>query len=120
MKKNFALLVLILMSPMFFGCAKVNFAPTGKTYQPYTGTVKIYKSPPSDLKYEEVGWVTADGDFNHPWSELLQMMQKEAASRGANALIIEDKFTTRMDSEVSIGGREEDRSITAIAVRILE
>jgi hypothetical protein len=48
------------------------------------------------------------------------MMQKEAATRGANALIIEDKFTTRMDSEVSIGGREEDRSITAIAVRILE
>ena len=120
MKKNFALLVLILMSPMFFGCAKVKFAPTGKTYPPYVGSVKIFKSPPTDLRYEEIGWVTADGDFNHPWSELLQMMQKEAASRGANALIIEDKFTTRMDSEVSIGGREEDRSITAIAVRILE
>jgi len=48
------------------------------------------------------------------------MMQKEAASRGANALIIEEKFTTKMDSEVNIGRREEDRSITAIAVRTLE
>ena len=120
MKKNFGLLVLIFISLIFFGCAKVKFASTGKTYPPYEGPVKIYKSLPSDVKYEEIGWVTADGDFNHPWSELLHMMQKEAASRGANALIIEDKFTTRMDSEVSIGGREEDRSITAIAVRILE
>jgi len=120
MKKDYALLVLILICLIFFSCAKVKFAPTGKTYPPYEGPVKIYKSPPSDLKYEEIGWVTADGDFNHPWSELLQMMQKKAASRGANALIIEDKFTTKMDSEVNLGRGQEDRSITAIAVRILE
>jgi hypothetical protein len=120
MKKHYALLVLILICLIFFGCAKVNFTPTGKTYPPYEGPVKIYKSPPSDLKYEEIGWVTADGDFNHPWSELLQMMQREAAGRGANALIIEDKFTTKMDYEVNIGRGEGDRSITAIAVRILE
>jgi hypothetical protein len=48
------------------------------------------------------------------------MMQKEAASRGANALIIEEKFTTKMDSEVNIGSREEDRSITAIVIRAFE
>jgi len=121
MKKDYALLVLILICLIFFGCAKVKFAPTGKTYPPYEGPVKIYKNPPSDLKYEEIGWVTADGDFNHPWAELLQMMQKEAASQGANALIIEEKFTTKMDAEVNVGrGIEDDRSITAIAVRILE
>lgn len=120
MKKDYTLFVLIIIGLIFIGCAKVKFAPTGKTYPPYEGSVKIYKSPPADLKYEEIGWVTADGDFNHPWAELLQMMQKEAASRGANALIIEEKFTTKLDSEVSIGRREEDRSITAIAVRTLE
>jgi hypothetical protein len=120
MKKAYALLGLVLIGLIFIGCAKVKFAPTGKTYPPYEGTVKIFKSPPTDLKYEEIGWVTADGDFNHPWAELLQMMQKEAASRGANALILEEKFTTKMDSEVNIGGREEERSITAIAVRTLE
>ena len=120
MKKAYALLGLVLIGLIFIGCAKVKFAPTGKTYPPYEGSVKIYKSPPPDLKYEEIGWVTADGDFNHPWAELLQMMQKEAASRGANALIIEEKFTTKLDSEVNIGSREEDRSITAIAVRTLE
>ena len=120
MKRGYALLILILIGLIFIGCAKVKFAPTGKTYPPYEGTVKIYRNPPSDLKYEEIGWVTADGDFNHPWAELLQMMQKEAASRGANALIIEDKFTTKLDSEVNLGRRDEDRSITAIAVRTLE
>jgi hypothetical protein len=115
------LCICILTSLIFQGCAKVEFAPTGKTYPPYQGPVKIYKTPPADLKYEEIGWVTADGDFNHPWAELLQMMQTEAASRGANALIIEEKFTTKMDAEVNIGNRrDEDRSVTAIAIRILE
>ena len=117
MKKGCMLFSLILIGLIFMGCAKVKFASTGKTYPPYEGSVKIYKTLPQDLKYEEIGWVTADGDFNHPWAELLQMMQKEAASRGANALIIEEKFTTKMDSEVNIGNREEERSITAIAVR---
>ena len=64
--------------------------------------------------------MTADGDFKHPWAELLQMMQKEAASRGTNALIIGEKFTTKMDFDVNIGRREEDRSITAIAIRTLK
>ena len=120
MRKSLKLLVYIVIGLILFGCAKVKFAPTGKTYPPYEGPVKIYMKPPTNLKYEEIGWVTADGDFNHPWAELLQMMQKEAARRGANALIIEEKFTTRMDTEVNIGSRDEDRSITAIAVRILE
>ena len=123
MKKDYALLVLILICLISFGCAaKVTFAPTGETYPPYEGPVKIYKNLPSDLKYEEIGWITADGDWNQPWSELLHMMQKEAASRGANALIIEDKFTTQMDSDLNIGvgDRSGERTITAIAVKILK
>lgn len=123
MKKGLSVyvLTLILVSLISHGCAVVEFAPTGKTYPPYQGPVKIYKSPPTDLKYEEIGWVTADGDFNHPWAKLLQIMQAKAASQGANALILEDKFTTKMDAEVNIGNRrEEERSVTAIAVRILE
>ncbi len=120
MKKGYAIFILIFIGLIFFGCAKVKFAPTGKTYPPYQGSVKIYKSPPQDLEYEEIGWVTADGDFNHPWAELLQMMQKEAANRGANALILEEKFTTQMDSEVNIGSTQEERSITAIAIRTLK
>ena len=99
----------------------MKFTPTGKTYPPYQGPVKIYKEPPTGIRFEEIGWVTADGDFNHPWAELLQMMQKEAAAQGANALIIEEKFTTKIDAEVNVGrGIDDDRSITAIAVRIID
>jgi hypothetical protein len=121
MKRGNAVFVLILASLIFHGCATVDFALTGKTYPPYQGPVKIYTTPPTDMIYDEIGWVTADGDFNHPWAKLLQMMQKEAASRGANALIIEEKFTTKMDAEVNFGTRhDEDRTVTAIAVRIHE
>jgi len=42
------------------------------------------------MKFEEIGWVSAEGDFNHPWAELLQKMQKQAALQGANALIIKE------------------------------
>jgi len=121
MKKEFGLIYLIIICLIFFGCAKVKFTPTGKTYPPYQGPVKIYSEPPISIKYEEIGWVSAEGDFNHPWAELLQMMQKQAASQGANALIIQEKFTTKVDADVNVGrGLQDDRSVTAIAVRILE
>ena len=116
-----AVILLIFVSLILSSCAKVKFTPTGKTYPPYQGPVKIYKEPPTGIRFEEIGWVTADGDFNHPWAELLQMMQKEAAAQGANALIIEEKFTTKIDAEVNVGrGIDDDRSITAIAVRIID
>jgi len=121
MKKYYGLLILLIICLIFFSCAKVKFTPTGKTYPPYQGPVKIYTERPTDIKFEEIGWVSAEGDFNHPWAELLQMMQKEAASQGANALIIEEKFTTKIDAEVNVGrGLQDDRSVTAIAVKILE
>jgi hypothetical protein len=121
MKRDTGFLFLIIVCMIISGCAKVKFTPTGKTYPPYQGPVKIYTARPADIKFEEIGWVSAEGDFNHPWAELLQMMQKEAATQGANAIIIEEKFTTKIDAEVNVGrGLDADRSITAIAVRILE
>ena len=121
MKKGYGILFLIIICLIFLGCAKVKFTPTGKTYPPYHGTVKIFKEAPAGIKFEEIGWVSAEGDFNHPWAELLQMMQKEAATQGANAIIIEEKFSTKIHAEVNVGrGLDADRSITAIAVRILE
>ena len=99
----------------------MKFTPTGKTYPPYQGAVKIFTETPTNIKYEKIGWVSAEGDFNHPWAELLQIMQKEAASKGANALIIQENFTTKIDADVNVGrGLQDDRSVTAIAVKILE
>ena len=121
MKKGDGILFLIIICLIFLGCAKVKFTPTGKTYPPYQGAVKIYTEPPAGMKFEEIGWVSAEGDFNHPWVELLQMMQQQAASKGANALIIQERFTTKVDADVNVGrGLQDDRSVTAIAVKILE
>jgi len=106
---------------MIAGCATVRFTPTGESYPPHSGAVKILKAYPSDGEYAEIGWVSADGDFNTPWSELLGLMQKEAASRGANAIVIEEKFTTQMDTpQYSVGVNQQNdvRSITAVAIHV--
>ena len=113
---------LLVLSLVFLsGCAKVRFTPTGDSYPPYSGTVKILKTYPSESKYSEIGWVSADGDFNTPWSELLALMQQEAANRGANAIVLEDKFTTKLDTpqySVGVNQRNDIRSVTAIAIRV--
>ena len=114
---NAFLLVTALV--MMAGCATVRFTPTGESHPPYSGAVKILKAYPSDSEYAEIGWVSADGDFNTPWSELLGLMQKEAAVRGANAIVIEEKFTTQMDTpQYSVGVNQQNdvRSITAVAI----
>ena len=103
------------------GCATVRFTPTGESQPPYSGAVKILKAYPSDSEYAEIGWVSADGDFNTPWSELLGLMQKEAASRGANAIVLEEKFTTQLDTpQYSVGVNQQNdvRSITAVAIHV--
>ena len=103
------------------GCATVRFTPTGESQPPYSGAVKILKAYPSDSEYAEIGWVSADGDFNTPWSELLGLMQKEAAPRGANAIVLEEKFTTQLDTpQYSVGVNQQNdvRSITAVAIHV--
>jgi len=102
------------------GCATVRFTSTGESYPAYAGAVKILKVYPEKGTYDEVGWVSADGDFNTPWSELLGLMQKEAAAHGANAIVIEEKFTTQMDTpQYSVGVNQQNdvRSVTAVAIR---
>ena len=101
------------------GCATVRFTPTGESRPAYTGAVKILKVYPEKGTYQEIGWVSADGDFNTPWSELLGLMQKEAAAHGANAIVIEEKFTTQMDTpQYSVGVNQQNdvRSVTAVAI----
>lgn len=120
-QKNHLLRAFLLVSAlaMMAGCATVRFTSTGESRPPYSGAVKILKAYPSDSEYAEIGWVSADGDFNTPWSELLGLMQKEAASRGANAIVIEEKFTTQMDTpQYSVGVNQQNdvRSITAVAI----
>jgi hypothetical protein len=123
MSKSRRVSVAILCTTALFltiGCATVRFTPTGESQPAYTGAVKILKVYPEKGTYQEIGWVSADGDFNTPWSELLGLMQKEAAVHGANAIVIEEKFTTQMDTpQYSVGVNQQNdvRSVTAVAIR---
>jgi len=121
-KNRFGIVMLLVGAIlMVAGCATVRFTPTGESYPSYAGSVKILKAYPEGNNYAEIGWVSADGDFNTPWSELLGLMQKEAASHGANAIVLEEKFTTQLDTpQYSVGVNQQNdvRSITAVAIRV--
>ena len=120
-KNRFGIVMLLVGAIlMVAGCATVRFTPTGESYPPHAGSVKILKAYPEDGDYAEIGWVSADGDFNTPWSELLGLMQKEAASHGANAIVLEEKFTTQLDTpQYSVGVNQQNdvRPVTAVAIR---
>ena len=120
-KSRFGIVMLLVGAIlMVAGCATVRFTPTGDSFPPHTGSVKILKAYPEDGDYAEIGWVSADGDFNTPWSELLGLMQKEAASHGANAIVLEEKFTTQLDTpqySVGVNQQSDVRSVTAVAIR---
>ena len=110
----FVLLVIII----FISCAaKVRFTPTGKVYAPYTGPVRILESMPPDLHFVEIGWVTAEGDWNNAWGDLLKLLQKEASNHGANAIVL---VTSNYPRFWGGSRRSGDRSIIAKAIRILD
>ena len=97
---------------------KVSFTPTGKTYPPYQGVVKIFEAPPTNQAFVEIGWVSSQGDWNNAWTDLLGDLQKLAASNGANAIIIS---ATNYPETWGVGWRRAgERSIIAKAIRVLE
>jgi len=120
MKKLFLFCIVI---PLLLGCATSKFVATGNIYPPYTGPVKVYQSAPENVEYEEIGIVSSSGGVIHEWTHLIEAIQREAASKGANAVIIikEDKSrigTMSYNQFGLYGGTAEQKSLTAIAIRI--
>ena len=70
------------------GCATAKFAQTGQTYPPYDGPVKVLSAPPQGVKYVEIGIVSSAGGMIHQCADLIEALQKEAAKKGANAIIV--------------------------------
>jgi hypothetical protein len=126
MKRLGILLVFSLMVLYLVGCATSKFTQTGEIYPPYKGVVKVLTEPPKNKKYTEVGWVASSGGMIHEWTDLIEAMQMKAASKGANAIILKqaDKNTGSMVTYNPqfglIGGSGTQKSLMAIAIRILE
>ena len=107
-------------------CATSKFTQTGEIFSPYDGPVKVLRAPPEEQKYVEVGWVSSSGGLIHEWTHLIEAMQKKAAKKGANAIVLD--LAERPDSAIAtynqqhgfIGGSGTQKSMTAIAIRIIE
>ncbi len=117
---------LLFIACMFLvGCATAKFTQTGNTYPAYRGPVKVLRSPPTDCEYEEIGWVSSSGGMIHEWTHLAEAMQKKAASKGANAIVVISGEKTKMGMATYtpqfgfVGGYGAQKSLTAIAIRIL-
>ena len=79
-----------------------------------------------NTKYEEIGIVSATGSTFILWTDLIETMQKKAASVGGNAIII---IMREKDSEASafyhpkmgfIGGSSTQKNLTGIVIRIID
>ena len=105
-------------------CAHSQFlATTEKTYEPWTGPVKILREVPKGIKYEELGWVSGTMTPPTDWGTLLKSMQKKAASKGANAIILfgEEAFTQAdMSIRFSNSSSDSEKNLMAIAIRIID
>ena len=88
MRLTLRILCVFLVFVFVTGCATAKFAQTGQTYPPYEEPVKVLWAPPQGVKYVEIGIVSSAGGIIHKWAELIEALQKEAANKGANAIIV--------------------------------
>lgn len=125
MKKNVIPIVfIVLVGLLIQGCATGKFIQTGNTYPPYKGPVKVFTSTPQNIEYEEIGWVSSSGGMIHEWTDLIEAMQRKAAAKGANAIILiqserpNSGMITYNQQFGMVGGYGNQKSMTAIAIRV--
>jgi len=76
--------------------------------------VKIFFERPTNLRYEEVATVSAlVGGPEYNWVQQIEEMQKQAASKGANGIII---VPQERDQESTTGQKE----LKGIAIKITD
>ena len=112
--KSMAFLMMILL---LSGCS---YTVGGKERGPlkvvYKGpvSVKVFFERPTNLRYEEVGTVSVlVGSPEYNWVQQIEKMQKKAASKGANGIIIVQQ---EKDQESTTAQKE----LTGIAIRITD
>ena len=109
----------IMMIILLYGC-NYSYTVGGKNKGPpqvvYKGPVpvKIFFERPTNIQYEEVGKVSAlVGSPEYNWVQQIQEMQKQAASKGANGIIIVHQ---EGDQENTAGQKE----LRGIAIKITD
>ena len=121
-------IILFLLLPMvLLACRgpRCYIAMTGPQYPPYEGHVKIFYEKPTDVEYEEIGVVSAQGwSHKHVAAQFFRTMQEKAAKQGANGLIMsasaKEQDVWRFGAHFGHGGGGKFKIIelTAIAIRM--
>lgn len=126
-KKKTVLILFIIILIFLSSCAETKFIITGETYPEWKGPVKIFQKPPKGIKYVEVGWISGKmGGMVSDWGKILEAMQKEAAKKGANGIILVDKSRYKqatMGGSIQYGfygGSYDEKNLMAIAIRIIK
>ena len=126
MRSTFQILCVCLVLAFITGCATAKFAQTGQTYPPYEGPVKVLSVPPQGVNYVEIGIVSSAGGMIHQWADLIKALQKEAAKKGANAIIVggagesTHAMVTYNPTFGLQGGTFPQKNMIAVAISILE
>jgi hypothetical protein len=87
-----AALILTACSPV-----KVHFAGYTKKYEPFTGEVRVLDKLPEKKKYITIGELIAEAYLTNPDDQVINKLKKEAAKRGANAIVIRENVSTNID-----------------------
>lgn len=105
----------LVLAAVLTGCVGAEFrpTPTAPAFEPYTGEVKVLGRLPPAGRFERVGVVIAEGVKFTSKSTMLEQLKREAAARGANAIVLQSDVKTTPDSE---GG--ERKKLAAWALRL--
>lgn len=86
MKREFNLLVQLLVIPLLFSCAQSNYV--GKTYPPTTNVDLFLEEQSITRQYELMGHIIVDGSDIISAEKLQEKMVEEAKNKGADAVLI--------------------------------
>lgn len=107
------LLLLTACSPV-----KVKFSGSEKKYDAYAGEVRILTSFPEKKQYVKIGELNAEAALANPNEQVISTLKKEAAKRGANAIVLTQDVVTNINYNWKLFLRIYDAPKTAKATAI--
>jgi hypothetical protein len=87
-----ATLLLVLLIGATGGCTSpATFQPAsgGEDFPPYKGEVRVLENLPPSGQYKRVGVVMVEGVLLSKESDMVETLKKEAAAKGANAVVMQ-------------------------------
>jgi hypothetical protein len=107
--------VLIAATVALTACSTAEFTPADPTkrFPPYEGEISVLKRLPPPSQFQQVGVVLVSGVNLTSQSKMVNALKKEAAKRGANAIVLQSNTNSLIDGS---GGKQKRLAAWAIIV----